>query len=141
VKDEFIHWFSKQKFRHFHASEFTNYFETTRRGVRNAYPPMSLWPNIVPTLRIVDDLRTELGSPIIITSSYRSLMYNKRVGGAPFSQHREFRALDIVCSRHNPDEIFQHLLAKRRAGKFTGGLGRYATFVHIDTRGSNATWG
>jgi len=29
----------------------------------------------------------------------------------------------------------------REEGLFRGGLGLYKTFIHLDTRGRNATWG
>jgi uncharacterized protein YcbK (DUF882 family) len=41
-----------------------------------------------------------------------------------------------------PQQVYERLLEWRKSGKFTGGLGLYPSsgFVHIDTRGSNATW-
>jgi len=75
-----------------------------------------------------------------ITSSYRSPEYNRAVGGAPLSQHKRFNAADLQCDGVTPHEVFKILEAWRWQGKFKGGLGQYPTFVHIDTRGSNATW-
>lgn len=62
---------------------------------------------------------------------------------APLSQHMEFRALDIAFDGVSPQRVYDRLLEWRKAGKFTGGLGLYPSsgFVHIDTRGGNATWG
>jgi uncharacterized protein YcbK (DUF882 family) len=138
----FSEWFGKQGFRHFGAGEFTSYFAATRRGVKNSTPPQRLWKNLVPTLRIVDDLRESFGKPCRILSSYRSPGYNKTVGGAPLSQHKEFTALDIAFDGISPQRIYDRLIEWRKAGKFTGGLGIYplSNFVHIDTRGRNATW-
>lgn len=141
MKAKFTKWFKSKKFRHFTADEFTNYFEVTRRGVTNSYPPEELWPNIVQPLRLVDKLREELGKPVVILSSYRNSLYNKKCGGVSNSQHRYFRALDIAVVGHSPKEVYTLLLQWRREGLFVGGLGLYSTFVHIDTRGYNATWG
>lgn len=128
--------------KHFKAEEFTSYFHTHRRGVTNSAPPREMWGNIVGTLRIVDELRGYLNRPIVLLSSYRSPAYNKAIGdAAPKSQHLQFRALDIAVSGVAPHTVFRILKEWRAAGKFTGGLGLYRTFVHIDTRGSNATWG
>ncbi|NQX01806.1 hypothetical protein HQ447_14215, partial [bacterium] len=55
--DTFTTWFNSQGFRHFGAAEFESYFAAVRKGVKNCPPPKSLWKNIVPTLRIVDELR------------------------------------------------------------------------------------
>lgn len=141
AKQMFTEWFNALGIRHFHAQEFTDYFQVTRRGVTNSAPPRNLWENIVPTLRVVDDLREYYGKPITILSSYRSPAYNAAIGdAAPKSLHKQFKALDISVSGKSPKEVFT-LLSKWRDGeRFAGGLGLYPSFVHIDTRGSNATW-
>jgi uncharacterized protein YcbK (DUF882 family) len=138
----FNEWFAAQGFRHFGAGEFTAYFARERKGVKNSPPPKRLWQNIVSTLRIVDELRAFFGKPCHILSSYRSPDYNRAVRGASLSQHLEFNALDIVFDGVSPRQVYERLLEWRKAGKFTGGLSLYSSsgFVHIDTRGSNASW-
>ena len=140
--ETFTDWFNAQGFRHFGAGEFTRYFAAQRKGVNNSQPPKRLWKNIVPTLRIVDDLRAALEKPCRILSSYRSPAYNKAVGGAALSQHLEFNALDIVFDGVSPQRVYDRLIEWRKSGKFIGGIGLYPSsgFVHIDTRGRNATW-
>ena len=138
----FTTWFDAQGFRHFGAREFTRYFETERRGVRNSAPPRKLWKNVVPTLRIIDELRESFGKSCHILSSYRSPAYNRRVGGVALSQHLQFTALDITIKGVSAKRVYERLLQWRQEGRFTGGLGYYPSsgFVHIDTRGRNATW-
>jgi uncharacterized protein YcbK (DUF882 family) len=138
----FIDWFAAQRFRNFGAGEFTGYFARERKGVKNSLPSQLLWKNIVPALRIVDELRDSFGKSCTILSSYRSPDYNKAVGGASSSQHLEFTALDIAFDGISPQRVYDRLLEWRKAGKFTGGLGIYpsSSFIHIDTRGRNATW-
>jgi len=85
--NSFIDWFAAQRFRNFGAAEFTNYFARERKGAKNSLPPRSMWKNIVPALRIVDELRDSFGKSCTILSSYRSIGYNKAVGGASSSQH------------------------------------------------------
>lgn len=83
-----------------------------------------------------------LNRPIVILSSYRSPEYNRAIGdAAPKSLHMQFKALDIAVAGVAPATVFRILKKWRDAGKFKGGLGLYRTFVHIDTRGINATWG
>ena len=96
----------------------------------------------MPTLRIVDDLRESFGKPCRILSSYRSPDYNRAVGGAAASLHMGFRALDIAFDGVDAKRVYGRLVEWRKAGRFTGGLGLYPSsgFVHIDTRGTNATW-
>jgi uncharacterized protein YcbK (DUF882 family) len=138
----FSDWFESQKFKHFGAREFESYFAAQRKGVTNSAPPRQMWNNIVPALRIVDELRASFGKPCRILSSYRSPDYNKAVGGAALSQHLKFTALDIAFTGVSPQHVYDRLIEWRKAGKFTGGIGLYPSsgFVHIDTRGNNATW-
>lgn len=138
---DFFTWYNRQGIRHFTSGEFISYFQVHRRGVTNSAPSKAIWANILPTLRIVDDLRDHYRQPITLLSSYRSPAYNAAIGdAAPKSQHLQFRALDISVATKVPEEVFQKLRQWRDAGKFAGGLGLYRSFVHIDTRGSNATW-
>jgi len=139
-KITFEQWFGTQKVRHFSAVEFTSYFRRSRNGVRNAPPPVAMWPNILPTIRIVDALRKHFGKPIVLLSSYRSPAYNRAIGGAKASIHMQFKALDIAVAGVAPAVVFKTLGKWRAEGKFVGGLGLYQTFVHVDTRGVNATW-
>jgi hypothetical protein len=83
----FTDWFEAQGFRHFKAAEFTGYFAAQRKGTRNGLPPEKLWPNLLPTLRIVDDLREMLDRPCQILISYRSPEYNRAVDGSPPIPH------------------------------------------------------
>ena len=136
----FVEWFDSHKFNHFTGAEIARYFQSTRNGVRNSEPPREMWPNILPTMRIVDDLRMALGCPVRVTSSYRSPSYNATVGGAPRSQHKLFTACDIQVDGATPHEVALVLKEWRKLGRFRGGVGIYPTFVHIDTRGINATW-
>jgi uncharacterized protein YcbK (DUF882 family) len=138
----FTDWFNAQGFRNFGAHEFTRYFGAVRKGVKNSAPPKKLWKNVVPTLRVVDDLRESFGQPCTILSSYRSPEYNRTVGGAAQSQHLQFNALDITIKGVSAKRVYERLLQWRLEGRFKGGIGYYPSsgFVHIDTRGRNATW-
>ena len=138
----FTDWFNAQGIRHFSAAEFTRYFAAQRNGVKNSQPAKAIWKRILHTLRVVDELRASFDKPCRILSSYRSPAYNKAVGGAPLSLHLGFNALDIAFDGVSPQQVYDRLIEWRKAGKFTGGLGLYQAsgFVHIDTRGNNATW-
>ena len=136
----FHDWFAAQHFHWFTAPEFTRYFAAIRGGVRNSEPPMKLWANIVPTLRLADRLREHYCLPCVITSSYRSPSYNAAVGGAPGSMHMQFRALDIQIRGTAASSVHALLKLWRDQGRWKGGLGRYRAFTHIDTRGHNASW-
>lgn len=134
---KFAEWFDAQGFKNFSSTQFTSYFNRPR----NSTPPSSIWKNIVPTLRIVDKLQDSLGGNIRITSSYRSPAYNANIDGAAKSSfHTKFMALDIQVDGKSPSQVFNTLKSWRNQGMFSGGLGLYSSFVHIDTRGYNSTW-
>ena len=86
-------------------------------------------------------LRDYIGKPITIISGYRPPEYNKKIGGAKKSQHLLARAADIKVKGMAPAEVHATVLKLIKGGKMKqGGLGKYSTFVHYDTRGSAARW-
>lgn len=111
--------------------------------------PPDLRQNIVPTLRVLQALRTLLGRPIVPTSIYRDEIYNKAVKGKPGSLHLSNNAIDFTIIEKNYFQkayqlwsIYKVLDSWDRQGHFDFlgkgkmGLGRYNTFIHIDTRGT-----
>ena len=95
----------------------------------------------MPTLWVADMARERLGFSLTITSAFRSESYNRAVGGAVRSQHLANTALDLIPSKGRVKELYDQLIAMRKGGAFRGGVGIYSSFVHVDTRGKNATWG
>lgn len=113
----------------------------TTRGVRNTLPPQELWAALPATLFLADEIRERLGKPLkLITSAYRDPRYNRACGGASRSWHTQNCALDLVYEG-GPREAFAIARDLREEGYFEGGIGLYRTFLHLDTRGQNATWG
>lgn len=85
-------------------------------------------------------IRDHFGKSITITSGYRCLSYNKRIGGATGSYHSKGMAADIVVSGVAPKEV-----AKYAESIGVKGIGLYETnadghFVHIDTRTTKSFW-
>ena len=76
---------------HFDPSELLKHTDCTG----NTEPPRYMWGNIVPTILILDRLRTEINSPIYLTSVYRAPRYNRMEGGSPLSLHQAFSAIDF----------------------------------------------
>lgn len=142
---EFQRLLDENEIEHFTSVEVltmgrSHYQEESLGYQQNSLPPVQLWDNIIPTVRILDKLRTYYNSPVIITNGYRNETYNDLIGGSTNSQHKEFRALDFYVKGHEPMVVSRKLQEWRIEGKFTGGIGTYKTFTHLDTRGYNATW-
>jgi uncharacterized protein YcbK (DUF882 family) len=80
--------------------------------------------------------------PVIISGSgYRTTSHNKKVGGAPKSQHLTASAADISVKSMTPKQLansIEELIAKGKMKQ--GGIGIYPTFVHYDIRGTKARW-
>jgi lysozyme family protein len=121
---------------HFKASEFL----MMGGGGDNSLPPRELWPNVVPLAKVLDALRTKLGSAMVLTSVYRNEAHNAAVGGVQGSQHSRFCAADFQAATGNPQQWATALRQMREGNMFQGGIGLYKSFVHIDTRGWNADW-
>lgn len=102
----------------------------------NTDPPGNLWSNVLPLVVALNEIRRRAGIPISLSSVYRSPAYNRAIGGASRSLHMQFKAADIV-SRLSPSRLAVIAREVRADGIFTGGIGVYRTFVHVDVRGHN----
>ena len=95
----------------------------------------------MPLAKVLEEFRKRIGHPVRLASVYRSPEYNKSVGGKPDSQHLQFRAADLQVPGHGGSQLWADMLsAMRSEGFFSGGIGIYGTFVHVDSRGQNADW-
>ena len=144
--DAFTSYINTLGLRHFKAYEFlvkgAKHANPDSPGYGlNTDPPRAKWPNIAATARVLDELRERLEVPIVMTSVYRSPAYNAAIGGATASLHMRFNAIDFVVRNHmSPDTWAAAVREMRSAGMFKGGIGTYAGFVHVDTRGINVDW-
>ena len=128
--------------RYITAEEIIRPHRNVRSGVENHLPPEHMWKRLVPTLKIADQVRHELGSELVcINSAYRSPEYNAVCSGAASrSYHMKNCALDLIFAS-GPEKAAEAAMKLRESGAFRGGIGTYSGFIHIDTRGHNATWG
>lgn len=97
-------------------SEFFTLSELTKSSTASKYHiDNSPSADIVRNLQygvdmVLDPLRRLHGKPIIITSGYRSLELNKKVGGVANSWHTQGNAADIhVSSLEEATKIFSNL--------------------------------
>lgn len=97
--------------------------------------PYDLIPNVRELASRLQVIRDFLGVPIFISSGYRTLNYNQRVGGAKKSQHLTASAADIYSHSLSSTEIFKAVLELEKKNMLkVGGLSLYPTFVHFDIR-------
>lgn len=113
----------------------------TRGRTRNSLPPRYMWSRIAPTLRVIDAMSSQMRAPVSeLLSIYRSPTYNRAVRGRSRSQHLENRAVDVRFKGASPYTVSKVARSIRSQGKYAGGVGRYSSFTHVDTRGNNADW-
>jgi len=113
----------------------------TRGRARNSLPPRYMWSRIAPTLRVIDAMSFSMRAPVSeLLSIYRSPTYNRAVRGRSRSQHLENRAVDVRFKGVSAYTVSKTARRIRSQGKFAGGVGRYSSFTHVDTRGHNADW-
>lgn len=88
-------------------------------------------------VEVLQKIRDHFGKPVNINSGFRTASYNKKVGGATYSQHLYGTAADIRISGVSPKNIAAYaetLLPNK------GGIGTYKDFVHIDVRDVKSRW-
>ncbi|MGB5805602.1 MAG: D-Ala-D-Ala carboxypeptidase family metallohydrolase [Vibrio anguillarum] len=103
--------------------------------------PLQYLGNVIKLAEYLQKLRDKLGVPIYINSAYRTVRYNKRIGGVSSSQHIKANAVDVVAKNHSPKQVYYALLELIKEGEIPqGGIGLYRGFVHYDNRGNYARW-
>ena len=114
---------------HFKASEFKCHDGTE--------VPAKFYANLQKLMALLEQIRTACGGrAVIINSGYRTAAYNKKVGGAPLSQQLLAKAADIRGEGMTAKQVYD--IANRLNPN--GGVGKYATFTHVDVRDGRARW-
>lgn len=80
---------------HFTLEELT---VTQHREIDNE-PPLTVLANLKRTALLLEQVRTRLGAPVIVTSGYRSPLLNSAVKGRRDSQHLTGCAADFISPR------------------------------------------
>ena len=86
---------------------------------------------------VLQQIRSHFNAPVTISSAYRTPAYNKKVGGAAYSQHLYGKAADFVVKGVSPKDVARYaetLLPN------TGGIGIYSSFIHVDDRQVKSRW-
>lgn len=86
---------------------------------------------------MLQQIRDHFKKPVIINSAYRTSAYNKKIGGATYSQHIYGKAADIHIEGVNPLTICQYSEAEC---KYIKGIGLYTWGAHVDTRATKSYW-
>ena len=88
-------------------------------------------------VKILQQVRDHFKAPVSINSGYRTVTHNKKVGGATYSQHLYGMAADITVRGVEPKKVYAFVDGLM---PYTGGVGLYKTFVHVDVRKTESLW-
>jgi len=104
---------------------------------KDGTPYPDKWRNnrAIQLAEVFEVIRARWNKPIKVLSAYRTPVWNKKIGGARNSQHLHGRALDLRPPRNvSVDEFYNHIKDLAMYIPAIKGIGKYKTFVHVDTR-------
>jgi len=135
-------YLSSLKLKHFDAEQVVASHCKERSGVWNCLPPRDWWRRMGYVLKVVDRIARDMNvDDVEVVSAYRSPAYNARCYGAKKgSWHKANVAVDVSFAGISPSRVTRTARQLRELGLFSGGVGGYRSFTHIDARGYNADW-
>lgn len=118
------------------ADKVADHFRVREFACQDGSDVVFLSPVLV---EVLEKIRVHFGRTVSVNSGYRTVSHNKSkaVGGSPTSQHLYGMAADIVVSGVAPAKVAAYAESLLKG---TGGVGRYATFTHIDVRETQSRW-
>lgn len=118
--------------RYFTLEEMTISETAARRGIINR-PSAKALENLKRLTALLDQVRDQLGHPIIVTSGYRSPEVNAAVGGSKTSAHCQGLAVDFTCPGvGSPLEVARRIAAMGL--EFDQLIHEFGTWVHLGLR-------
>lgn len=131
------------------AVDIPNYFDNSKfvkdsQGTQAPESQLAAANDTTKTLNTIQHLAFQKwgdGAVITISSGYRSVAYNRAIGGATNSYHTKSRAIDFKVAGVNAKDVQKWLLTLMESGKIqAGGIGQGTTYTHYDNGGTARTW-
>lgn len=103
--------------------------------------PFDVIKNLEELAKNLQVLRDHFAKSITVTSGYRSITHNLKIGGEKNSFHVKGMAADIKIDGVSPRLVYNAIELLIKDGKMKeGGLGLYNSWVHYDIRGKRIRW-
>lgn len=109
-------------------------FKAKEFACKDGSDPIFIAPSLA---EVLQKIRNHFGKPVTINSGYRTPTYNKKVGGAEYSQHLYGTAADIRISGVKPEVVAAYV---ETLMPDSGGIGIYKNFTHVDVRAKKSRW-
>lgn len=129
--NKIIHCYSKAKEGN---TKLSGNFKVKEFACKDGSDVIFIAPDLIDVLQ---KIRNHFGKAVHINSGYRTPAYNKKVGGATYSQHLYGTAADIRINGVEPKDIADYAETLLQN---TGGIGRYKNFVHVGVREKKSRW-
>lgn len=91
---------------HFTLDELT-FSQTASREALDNTPSADVLANLKRLTQTLEQVRSLVDCPVLVSSGYRSPALNRRVGGAPDSAHTRGLAADLTATRFTPKALAQ----------------------------------
>lgn len=106
--------FRKMLTKNFALAEFIKPEEAEE--FRSAYNEPLLRHRLEMVATVLQQVRDELGMPLIVTSGWRSKRRNARVGGSPTSDHPNGYCADVMCPFINAEKLAACFVSAKKRG-------------------------
>jgi len=113
----------------FTLEELTVSQEAAREGLRNDPDIVQIDNLRALCLNVLEPLRARVRKPIVVTSGFRSVTLNRRIGGTRASQHTRGEAADIIVPGMDPVDLFQLVRAMKLP--FDQVIEEFGRWVHV----------
>lgn len=114
---------------HLSVHEFEFSQTAVRHGFSNAMIPEHKENAKTLAINIFEPIRKFRNAPIKISSGYRSLELNKRIGGAKTSQHMKGEAVDLPLTSMEAKFIIENLVFDQLIFEFP--VNKRASWIHV----------
>jgi zinc D-Ala-D-Ala carboxypeptidase len=118
--------------KHFSTLEFTHSDTAVEHGINNELPPALNADAIWFAEDVLEAIRSLIGKPIRITSGYRCVDLNQRIGGAHNSYHMKATAADITVKGMTAYELAQTISISQIP--FDKVIQEHGRWVHVQGR-------
>lgn len=101
-----------------------------QKGIKNT-PDKQQEAHLIEMIEILNNIREAWGSPIRITSGFRSQELNKAVGGQPTSAHLAGYAVDMQPVGRDLNEFYDFLIKYLKDKEFDQLILEHKKWVHL----------